>query len=120
MWLRSLCVLTVLFPFAASAQPVSVDLSGVTHGPTGPLPEGTAKHHALPPPGMDAPTDNMQESCLKPMELIGQPRNAIDLSVFKNTVRVLGPNDAATMDYSPQRTNILTDKQGIITAIRCG
>jgi hypothetical protein len=35
-------------------------------------------------------------------------------------VRVLGPNDAATMDYRPDRLNVRTDGDGRIVQIRCG
>lgn len=35
-------------------------------------------------------------------------------------VRILGPNDAATMDYRPDRLNVRTDSDGRIVQIRCG
>jgi hypothetical protein len=34
--------------------------------------------------------------------------------------RILGPNDAATMDYSPGRLNIMTDDNGVIIEVKCG
>lgn len=36
------------------------------------------------------------------------------------TVRVLGPNDAATMDFRPDRLNLITNDRGAITSARCG
>ncbi len=35
-------------------------------------------------------------------------------------VRVLGPGSAMTMDYRPDRLNILTDKDNVIIGLRCG
>lgn len=37
-----------------------------------------------------------------------------------NSVRVLKPGDAATMDYREDRLNIELDDAGAITALRCG
>jgi len=34
--------------------------------------------------------------------------------------RILGPNDAATMDYRPDRLNIMTDESGVIIEVKCG
>jgi hypothetical protein len=52
---------------------------------------------------------------------VGQNLEAIDRSVLGNRpLRVLRPNDAATMDYSADRVNILTDDQNIITQVTCG
>ena len=34
--------------------------------------------------------------------------------------RILGPNDAATMDFRADRLNILTDDAGIVIEVKCG
>jgi len=34
--------------------------------------------------------------------------------------RVLGPTDAATLDLSPTRLNIITDTNGVIQTLHCG
>lgn len=34
--------------------------------------------------------------------------------------RVLGPNDAATMDYRSGRLNLMTDDDGVIFEVKCG
>lgn len=34
--------------------------------------------------------------------------------------RVLGPGDAATMDYRPDRINVDVNDRGAITGLRCG
>ncbi len=36
------------------------------------------------------------------------------------SVRVLGPTDAATMDFREDRLNILTDEAGVIEQLSCG
>ncbi len=36
------------------------------------------------------------------------------------TVRVIGPGQAVTMDFSSQRLNLETDAAGQVTAARCG
>ncbi|SOE47459.1 putative exported protein [plant metagenome] len=36
------------------------------------------------------------------------------------TGRTLRPGQVVTMEYNPQRLNILVDDAGVITAIRCG
>jgi hypothetical protein len=35
-------------------------------------------------------------------------------------IRVLGPDDAATMDHVPERLNIMTNAEGRILRLRCG
>ena len=37
-----------------------------------------------------------------------------------STARVLGPGDAATMDYRPDRINVDVNDRGAITGLRCG
>ena len=36
------------------------------------------------------------------------------------TVRVIGPNDAVTMDFRPDRLNLETNARGRIVRVRCG
>jgi len=36
------------------------------------------------------------------------------------SVRVLGPDDAATMDFRGDRLNVLTDDAGVIQSLSCG
>ncbi len=60
------------------------------------------------------------DACNPSQELIGQHKSVVNTMLFKHPVRVLGPDDAATMDYQPLRTNILYDKNGVIFEVRCG
>lgn len=41
-------------------------------------------------------------------------------AVGNGRVRFIGPNDAVTMDFRPDRLNVETDAQGRIVRIRCG
>lgn len=64
--------------------------------------------------------DMMTPDCMRPLLLIGKPQSALGTMQFTNPMRLLLPGDAATMDYSPNRTNIILDAQGIIRDITCG
>lgn len=50
--------------------------------------------------------------------LIGETASAAD--VIPAPKRVIGPDDAVTMDYRPERTNVDLDAAGRIIRIRCG
>ncbi len=53
--------------------------------------------------------------------LIGKQADSIDKAQFgERAVRILRPNQAATMDYSPTRLNLITDDNGVITSMNCG
>ncbi len=51
--------------------------------------------------------------------LVGSSIAAVTLPADLNH-RVIGPDDAYTMDYRPDRLNIYTDEDGIITEVKCG
>ncbi|MGB3288172.1 MAG: I78 family peptidase inhibitor [Burkholderiaceae bacterium] len=36
------------------------------------------------------------------------------------TARALRPNDVMTLEYNPQRLNLRTDEQDIVTSVNCG
>lgn len=54
--------------------------------------------------------------------LIGQDRAAIDAAGLEPgpKLRILGPDDMATMDHRPDRLNIDLDADGQVTGLRCG
>ena len=57
--------------------------------------------------------------------LVGQASNETVIEQARrdsgvNTVRVLKPGEAATMDYRVDRLNVIVDDAGTITALRCG
>jgi hypothetical protein len=50
----------------------------------------------------------------------GRTGAALDGIVFAQPVRIIGPGDAVTEDYSPVRINFDLDHTGTITRIWCG
>ena len=50
---------------------------------------------------------------------LGQPASEIALPTDR-PVRVLGPNDMATMDYVEERINFETDSLGLVVRVTCG
>ena len=51
--------------------------------------------------------------------LIGQRRTVLDGMTFPLRTRVIGPNDAITADYSPERLNIEIGLGGLIERVAC-
>lgn len=49
-----------------------------------------------------------------------QDRMALQHETGAPTARVLRPGDAATMDFRPDRLNILVDDDGQVAGLRCG
>jgi len=52
--------------------------------------------------------------------LVGQPATVLDTMRFTQSVRVIRPGTAVTMDYQPGRLNIRVDAKGLITEVACG
>jgi len=52
--------------------------------------------------------------------MVGQSADVLATMRFRTAMRVLGPDTAITMDYSPERINIAIDDRGYITAVTCG
>lgn len=69
-----------------------------------------------PAPG-DTPT-----ACGAPelQGLVGQPESVLETMRFSQTLRVIQPGMAVTMDYSPFRLNILIGRSGLIERVYCG
>ena len=53
-------------------------------------------------------------------DLVNQPADRLASMRFVATMRVVRPNSAVTMDYSPERINIAVDSRGVITGVTCG
>jgi hypothetical protein len=51
--------------------------------------------------------------------LVGQPRSVLSTMLLPAGSRVIGPNDAVTADFSPERLNIEIDQGGRIAKIAC-
>jgi len=52
--------------------------------------------------------------------MVGQSADVLATMRFRTQMRVIGPDTAVTMDYSPERINIRVDGRGLITAVDCG
>jgi hypothetical protein len=52
--------------------------------------------------------------------LIGQPQSALQSMGLAQPIRVMTPPARATMDFAPQRLNVLVDGRGIMTNLWCG
>jgi hypothetical protein len=52
--------------------------------------------------------------------LVGQQGQIARMLVLDQPLRVIPPNSAVTMDYSPSRINFELDAADRITAVRCG
>lgn len=51
--------------------------------------------------------------------LIGQRGSVLESMTFPLRTRVIGPNDAITADYSPERLNIEIGLGGLIERVAC-
>ena len=52
--------------------------------------------------------------------LVGEPAAEHEFGAKDQQVRVIPPGLSVTMDYVPERLNVETDEDGIITRIYCG
>lgn len=120
---------------ATTANPGSVDSGGAPGSPMDGSPQLLEGEEPGVVAGSDGPADPdalMLEpkhpgtpdtsSCGGHGDLVGKTVGSFDLNAIKaeRAVRVLKPGDAATMDYSEQRLNIITDNAGLILEVRCG
>jgi hypothetical protein len=70
----------------------------------------------------EAPVQQGSTSC-DPAQfafLIGQDRSALEGVITPEVVRVMGENDAATMDFNAERLNVVHDAAGKILEVTCG
>ncbi len=51
--------------------------------------------------------------------LVGQPESVAAAMAFAREVRIIRPGTAVTMDYRPDRLNIVIDAGGKISAVHC-
>ncbi|MEM7075221.1 MAG: I78 family peptidase inhibitor [Pseudomonadota bacterium] len=52
--------------------------------------------------------------------LLGQPVSAFNPSSTTRPVRVVAPGSIVTNEYNPQRVNLDTNGNGVVTNVRCG
>lgn len=51
--------------------------------------------------------------------LVGQPESVVAAMTFTQDVRIIRPGTAVTMDYRPDRLNIVIDAQGKVSSVNC-
>jgi len=82
--------------------------------------ENAGAETAPPPPAEQ--TAPMSDAC--PADayqvLIGQPRAEIDVDSLPRPHRVYGHLDMVTMDYRPDRLNVVTGEDGVVRRVFCG
>jgi len=59
-------------------------------------------------------------SCDYPSGWVGKKIDRDAVKATGRVVRILHPNDPATMDFSPDRLNVIIDKNDIVTEVKCG
>jgi hypothetical protein len=52
--------------------------------------------------------------------LVGQPIGEVHTESLPQPLRVYGPDQMVTMDYRPDRMNIVLDADDIVVEVRCG
>ncbi|KAA5805144.1 hypothetical protein F1654_03935 [Alkalicaulis satelles] len=52
--------------------------------------------------------------------LIGQPISEVHTDSLPSPRRIYAEGDPVTMDHRPDRLNIITDRNGVVVAVRCG
>lgn len=71
-------------------------------------------------PGEVALSDMMQGECKFPQDWIGQKVDRSAVQAAAKAFRILHPNDPATMDYRPDRLNVIINDNDIVTEVKCG
>jgi|GEM_PF-4394090 len=101
------------FPFTAAALSLAIlGLAGCSSGSSSDA-----------PPPMPAGSDTCGVTPLQ--KHVGEPLDVTLMQFFESAVpshrvRVLKPDTAMTEDMVPERANVKTDNNNIITAITCG
>lgn len=123
-------------PGEATATPSAPATISTTNAKVEPVPGEAASHSPSKPASENAmtgsstpiPADATLSTCGadKAKTFIGRqdrPTTRADLvkAVGHDRIRWLGPDDAMTMDFSPERLNVLLDAQKrTITGVHCG
>ncbi|WP_058836161.1 I78 family peptidase inhibitor [Luteimonas abyssi] len=74
----------------------------------------------------EAPSDDLAQcDAARAQSLVGQPSSDAVLEQARaatgaSSLRALKPDDMATMDYRPDRLNVMLDDAGVVTSFRCG
>ena len=85
--------------------------------------QGGGSEPPAPPPSERQAGDGEQAvSCpSQPYQvLLGQQVGEIDRASLPAPHRIYGPGDAVTMDYRPERLNIVVDEDDTVVEVKCG
>jgi hypothetical protein len=68
------------------------------------------------------PVDPMPPTCGAEglQGLVGQPASVLETMKFAGPVRIIHHDMAVTMDFNPDRLNILLDRDDVIERVNCG
>jgi outer membrane biogenesis lipoprotein LolB len=88
--------------------------------------QAAAAEAAAPAPATP-PATELAGSCddTQAQWIIGKPGTDTDVEQARKdtkaeTVRSLKPGDAATMDFNPNRLNVILDDKGVVSSVNCG
>lgn len=104
-------ILFILMAFPATAQ------ENMTFGHQNPQQNET---YTIIRGAGNAKTVIRQRKCTPPQNLINKSIDDINGMRFNHPVRIIHPNDLVTMDFNPDRLNIVVDHREIIRELRCG
>lgn len=79
-------------------------------------------HHANMPPAQLPKPDPMLVTCKAEglQHLVGKNKSVLATMKFAQPIRIEEPGMMYTMEYSAERTRIITNEKGIITSVICG
>jgi hypothetical protein len=60
------------------------------------------------------------DSCLLPAGLVGKNKSVLQTMKFVGPVRILRIDSPMTMDFNPERLNIIYDEKDVILDVKCG
>lgn len=70
--------------------------------------------------GEPNPSTPPENACNANQDWVGKKKDEVDMSGIK-ALRVIYPNQPVTMDYSPERLNVILEEgTDIITEVKCG
>lgn len=74
----------------------------------------------VPPPPVETPPVDDDLCKAQPLQgLVGQPQSVLATMLLPAGSRVIGPNDAVTMDFRPDRLNVEIGADGRISKVGC-
>jgi hypothetical protein len=89
-------------------------------GEPDPMVPGEELEHAAPEDAVPPPEMRMENVSCDFSPWVGHPVDEDAVKATQRPYRILPPGAMATMDYSPQRINLDTDENGIVTRVHCG